>query len=136
MVERVKADRKARQTSGLLKLKKGERVGGREKGQPNKITRLLKDAILMAGEASGSDGRGKDGLIGYLQWLSRREPAVYGRLLEKLLPYQLTGKDGGPVQMEYRTKADVIERLKEKGLPVPQSLMEVPAYVPPNDTQH
>jgi hypothetical protein len=136
MSNRVRIDKKARQTSGLLKPKRGERPGGREKGQPNKVTRLLKDAILMAGEASGVDGKGKDGLIGYLVWLSRREPAVYGRLLEKLLPYQLTGKDGGPVQLEYKTKAEVIQRMRDRGLPIPPSLTDVPEYKAPTETKH
>lgn len=80
----------------------------------------------MAAEASGSDGKGKDGLVGYLQWMSRKHPQPFAKLMEKLLPLQLTGKDGGPLQMEYRSKDEVVQRLKERGLPVPQSLMETP----------
>ena len=129
MAERVRINErpmtaKERGHANLVKPKKGERFGGREKGQANKTTRILKDCILMAGEASGSDGKGKDGLVGYLTWLSRREPAVYGRLLERILPLQLTGKDGGPMQFEYRNKSDLVARFKERGLPVPPSLIE------------
>lgn len=105
-----------------------EKVGGREKGKPNKTTMLLKEAIIMAAECEGLDRRGKDGLVGYLRYLSRREPAVFGRLMEKLLPYQLTGKDGSPMQMVHTTKDQLVERFKERGLPMPPSLMEMPTH--------
>jgi hypothetical protein len=101
---------------------------GRRPGQTNKTTVLLKEAILMAAEAEGDNQRGRDGLVGYLRTLARREPAVYGRLLEKLLPYQLTGKDGSPMQMVHTTKDQLVERFKERGLPMPPSLMEMPTH--------
>lgn len=101
---------------------------GREKGVKNKTTLLLKEAIIMAAECEGLDTKGKDGLVGYLRRLSRREPAVFGRLMEKLLPYQLTGKDGSPMQLVHTTKEQVIERFKERGLPLPANLMEMPTH--------
>src|SRR5262249_28140477 len=54
---------------------------GRKKGQANRTTRLLKDAILEAATLVGQDGRGKDGLVGYLKSLAVKEKAVYARLL-------------------------------------------------------
>lgn len=115
----------------LHRFKKGDprpEGAGRQKGKPNKTTMLLKEAIIMAAECEGLDRRGKDGLVGYLRQLSRREPAVFGRLMEKLLPYQLTGKDGSPMQMVHTTKAELVERFKERGLPMPPSLMEMPTH--------
>lgn len=110
--------------------KKGERVegAGRKKGSRNKTTKLLKEAIIMAAECEGRDGHGKQGLVGFLRALSRREPAVFGRLMEKLLPYQLTGKDGSPMQMEHTTKEQIVERFKERGLPLPGSLLNMPTH--------
>lgn len=105
-----------------------EKKGGREKGQKNKVTVLLKEAIITAAELEGSDRKGRDGLVGFLRRLSRRQPVVYGRLLEKLLPYQLTGKDGSPMQMVHSTKEQLIERMKERGMPLPPSLMEMPTH--------
>lgn len=105
-----------------------EKKGGREKGTKNKITVLLKDAIIQAAELEGSDRKGKQGLIGFLRRLSRRNPVVYGRLLEKLLPYQLTGKDGSPMQVVHSTREQLLERMKERGLPLPPSLMEMPVH--------
>lgn len=114
--------------------KKGEKRpegSGRQKGSTNKVTALLKDAILQAAELEGSNQQGKDGLIGYLRVLSRREPVVFGRLLEKLLPYQLTGKDVAPMQMVHTTKEQILERFKERGLPIPPSLMTMPTHGDP-----
>lgn len=109
--------------------KKGhEKVGGREKGKKNKVTVLLKEAIIMAAEREGSDRHGKEGLVGFLRALSRREPAVFGRLMEKLLPYQLTGKDGSPMQVVHSTREQLIERMKERGMPLPPSLMDMPVH--------
>ncbi len=105
-----------------------EKKGGREKGVTNKTTGLLKEAIILAAEAEGDNQKGRDGLVGYLRVLARREPNVFGRLLEKLLPYQLTGKDGAPMQVVHNTREQLIERMKERGLPLPPSLMEMPVH--------
>lgn len=101
---------------------------GRQKGSKNKLTVLLKDAILQAAELEGSDRHGKGGLVGFLRMYSRKHPVVYGRLMEKLLPYQLTGKDGSPMQVVHTTKQQLLDRMKEKGLPLPQSLLEMPVH--------
>lgn len=105
-----------------------EKTGGRQKGVVNKTSMLLKDAIIRAAEAEGEDQKGKDGLVGFLRSLSRSEPAVFGRLLEKLLPYQLTGKDGSPMQMVHTTADQLRERFKERELPFPPSLIDMPTH--------
>lgn len=105
-----------------------EKIGGRAKGTKNKTTVLLKEAIIMAAEHEGLDRHGKDGLVGFLRMLSRREPAVFGRLMEKLLPYQLTGKDGSPMQVVHSTKQQLLDRMKERGMPIPTSLMDMPTH--------
>lgn len=105
-----------------------EKKGGREKGVKNKVTVQLKEAILQAAELEGSDRNGKGGLVGFMRKLSRRNPVVYGRLLEKLLPYQLTGKDGSPMQVVHQTREQLLERMKERGLPLPPSLLEMPVH--------
>ena len=62
---------------------------GRPKGSPNKTTALLKLAVLQAAEAEGSDGNGKDGLVGYCRSLARDHPTAFTTLLGKILPSQL-----------------------------------------------
>lgn len=68
---------------------------GRPKGALNKTTTLLKDAILKAAEKAG----GKEGVIGYLAVQAEENPGPFMALLGKVLPMQVTGEDGGPVQI-------------------------------------
>lgn len=72
---------------------------GRPKGMPNKTTTLLKDAIMQAAEASGGDGKGKEGLIGYLKKQAVDEPVAFMSMLGKVLPLQVTGQDDGPIKL-------------------------------------
>jgi hypothetical protein len=67
---------------------------GRPKGAKNKTTALLKDAILQAATNAG----GQEGLIGYLQAQALDNPGPFIALLGKVLPMQVTGEDGGPVE--------------------------------------
>jgi hypothetical protein len=62
---------------------------------PNKTTALLKDAILQAAAQAG----GKDGLVGYLMTQASANPQSFLPLLGKVLPMQVTGEDGGPLQI-------------------------------------
>lgn len=105
----------------VIPLKKGERKGGRVKGQPNKITRQLKDAIIMAAEQCGEDGKGKDQLVGYLKRLARNYPKTFAALLGRVLPMQITGKIEGEatLHVKYKSVEEVKAELKERGLPIP-----------------
>lgn len=71
---------------------------GRPKGVQNKSTALLKDAILKAAERAG--GGGEDGIANYLQDQAFKNPGPFIALLGKVLPMQVTGEDGSPVQLE------------------------------------
>lgn len=68
---------------------------GRPKGVLNKNTTLLKDAILQAATNAG----GKDGLVGYLTTQATDNPNAFMPLLGKVLPMQVTGEDGGALQI-------------------------------------
>lgn len=74
---------------------KGKAGPGRPKGVPNKTTTLLKDAILAAAAKAG----GKEGLEGYLAHQATENPQSFLPLLGKVLPMQVTGEDGGPLQI-------------------------------------
>lgn len=69
---------------------------GRPKGMQNKTTTALKEAILEAGNLTGSDGEGKGGMVGYLKFLATQNPAAFSTLLGKVLPHTLhvSGADG------------------------------------------
>lgn len=73
---------------------RGNAGKGRPKGAPNKTTALLKDAILQAAEAAHAQG-----MTGYLTEQAKANPAAFMTLLGKVLPMQVTGEDGGPLQV-------------------------------------
>jgi hypothetical protein len=94
---------------------------GRAKGKRNKTTIMLKEAVLKAAELVGQDQRGKEGLVGYLKMLAIKERALFSRLLEKVLPMQLSMKDEtDPRRM--LTPEQAVARLRERGIPVPPGL--------------
>ena len=79
--------------------KRPQPKGGSRKGIPNKTTATLKEAILIAAERVGQDGKGKDGLTGYLVRVANEDVKAFAGLLGKVLPLQITGANGGPVQI-------------------------------------
>lgn len=74
---------------------------GRPKGSVNKVPRMLVDTILEAGAALGSNGKGKDGLKGYLMSLGARDPRSFAMLLGKILPTQVKLNDGMPSRRDF-----------------------------------
>ncbi|WP_035830672.1 hypothetical protein [Kaistia adipata] len=72
---------------------------GRPKGARNKVTALLKDAILQAAvEAGGDHGEeGDDRLVAYLAHIARTQPAAFCGLLGKVLPLTLAGDKNSPL---------------------------------------
>lgn len=70
---------------------------GRPKGQPNKTTALLKDAILQAAEAAD-----KGGLVGYLTVQANENPGPFLALLGKVLPTQIAGDPDNPLKLVTR----------------------------------
>lgn len=79
---------------------------GRKKGVPNKTTQFLKDAILLAAEDVGEDGKGRGGLTGYCRFLAKEEPKAFAGLMGKVLPTQIAGSlDVNHVSKEQRDAA-------------------------------
>jgi hypothetical protein len=66
---------------------------GRPKGVPNKATKALKDAIMNAFEEVGGEA--------YLVTVARDDPRTFCTLLGKVLPMQVTGEDGGAIQVTW-----------------------------------
>jgi hypothetical protein len=60
--------------------KKGhKKLGGRQKGTPNQVNQDLIDRIVQAAEQVGSDGKGKNGVDGYLQMLAGKKGPIFCR---------------------------------------------------------
>lgn len=93
----------------------GGNIGaGRPKGALNKTTATLKEAILRAAELAGNDGKGKDGLIGYLRRVAEQDVKAMAGLLGKVLPLQVTGENGGPVRFE-RIERVIVDPANQDG---------------------
>ena len=89
---------------------------GNREGSPNKVSRVLKEAIILAAEAAGSDKKGKDKLVGYLYMLAiKPDPILFVSLLRAVLPLQVTADVRHTDSL--KTAAEVRAELKARGLP-------------------
>ena len=68
---------------------------GRPKGVPNKLTASVKEAIEAAAQGLGGGTR----LEAWAREAPENEKAFWTTIYPKLLPLQVTGKDGGPLQI-------------------------------------
>ena len=71
---------------------KGQKTGGRKVGNPNKMTRELKEMILEALDKAGG--------VEYLVKQADEKPVAFLGLVGKVLPLQVTGPNGGAVKFE------------------------------------
>lgn len=127
--------------TNLYRTPKGSRNGGgREKGVQNKITTTVKEALSLAMDKSGFDGKGKDGMVGYLTWLSRAEPVAFTTLIKSVIPLQLQGnlninntnqQNAGQQEMGLKEFEKV---LAERGIRVPSLIDVTPLPVRPMKT--
>ena len=83
---------------------KGSKTGGRKAGVPNKVTKELKDLILGALDQAGGQA--------YLHKQALANPGPFMTLVGKVLPLQVTGKDGAPLQHEDVTALTPEDRQK------------------------
>jgi hypothetical protein len=91
------------------------KMGGRKKGSQNRVTRDVKEAILEAGERIGSDGKGKDGLVGAVMGVYRRKPEAWMAALAKLIPnnHRVTKTE---TMIAYQTLEQLQEEMRQVGL--------------------
>lgn len=75
---------------------KGFKTGGRQKGSLNKTTATAKEAIALAAEQLG----GTERLVAWAKEDPANERAFWSTIYPKLLPLQVTGDGGGPLQIE------------------------------------
>lgn len=67
---------------------------GRPKGVPNRLAASVKGMILQALQEAH-----KDGGAAYLREQAEKNPAAFMTLVGKVLPLQLTGEEGGPIDV-------------------------------------
>lgn len=97
--------------------------GGRKKGSENKLSASVKECILTAIERYGQDGKGKEGMIGYFFSLCS-DKVLMTRLVEKILPMQVTGKDGGAIQV-FTLPPETAKHLKPEELAALEKALQV-----------
>ena len=109
----------------LLVPEKGEKHpnAGRPKGAKNVMTRVLKDAILLAAEESKHSNGG--GVAGYLTYIADERPDLFVKLLAKLLPLQerelaqaAKERDKLVKPVVYKSAAEFRAALIARGMPV------------------
>lgn len=71
----------------------GRKTGGRKAGTPNKLSGVAKDNIAAVFNRLG-------GTEAMAVWASENPTAFYN-LYAKLLPHEVTGEDGGPVEVSF-----------------------------------
>jgi hypothetical protein len=95
-----------------------QKIGGREKGTPNKTTRFLKDAVMLAAELEGRDGNGKDELVGFLRRVANEDLRAFVMLLGRVLPLQYDSRPDTRVEVTYRSVAEVRKELEARGISI------------------
>lgn len=84
----------------MARPKGSPKSGGRIKGTPNKVTSAFKTAVLNVFNENGGEG-----------WLSRwamENPTEFFKIAARLIPQEITGKDGGPIEMQVKKIERVI----------------------------
>ncbi len=109
---------------------------GRQLGQPNYVTKNLRDLILQAAEEVGfvkriekfdAEGKsigfepvstGDEGMKGYLKWAAVHQPARFLAMLTRILPMQINAKTESPgfqPDVRYRSFAEVRADMRAVG---------------------
>ncbi len=101
---------------------------GRAKGTPNKTTTASKGAILLAAGDVGEDGKGRDGLQGYLRRVAKEDVGAFGGLLDKGCRCSLHGDDGGGVQVDHQEKFGGGSRTSRRL--APRSIIDIVSTAP------
>jgi hypothetical protein len=88
---------------------------GRPKGSKNRFTREVKEALINAFNTAGGEA--------WLVQLASKDRRAFASLLSKLLPNQVTGKDGGPLEHQVTMLQAGLAHLTPKELETFQALM-------------
>jgi hypothetical protein len=91
----MKDESPVKKTEGKRKVGDGTPGPGRPKGKLNKTTVAAKDAIAAAAESLGGAQR----LVAWAQEDPANERIFWGTIYPKLLPLQVAGEGGGPLQL-------------------------------------
>jgi hypothetical protein len=104
---------------------------GRKIGSPNLTTKIVREAAIMAAEIVGQDGRGKDGLVGYLVNAASKNPVPFLSMLGRCIPVEVKGTVANElVNVKYQTVEKIREAFRRQGIPVPPDLYRLEYHDP------
>ena len=89
---------------------------GRDVGQVNRYTRVLKEAIIIAAEEHGRNGNGKDKLIGFMRKVIDEDLRTFCMLMGRAMPLQVETREDGPKEVIYATVDEVKREMASKGI--------------------
>jgi hypothetical protein len=90
---------------------------GRQPGSANRVTRILKEALIIAAEEEGRDGHGAGELVGFLRRLINEDIRSFAALLGRVIPLQVEGKSGDMrVEITYDSIDQVRQELEAQGI--------------------
>lgn len=90
----------------MARPKGSPKLGGRQKGTPNKMTAAVKDMIITALDKAGG--------VDYLVRQASENPGPFMTLVGKVLPLQVTGENGEAIKTEARLALDVSSMTEEQ----------------------
>jgi hypothetical protein len=93
-----------------------KRAKGPQYGQRH-ITAVLKDAVIYAAQCVGENGKGLNGLVGYLKTLAIEHPKAFAALLGRVIPLHVTSTN--TTEVTYRSVEEVKADLKARGIHIP-----------------
>ena len=93
------------------------KTGGRKPGSSNMLTREIRECILQAATEFGSDGKGKEGAVGFFKYMTKQNLTAFAMLLARILPTQVNAEiNSQPRRLPSRE--EIIAELKQLGLPI------------------
>ena len=107
--------------------KRHQKVGGRKKGVQNLLTRELKQAIINGAIRHGEDGKGRNGLEGYMYFLASKDHKVFGMLLRAVLPMEVKASFDATVNVPYQSLEQAADDARRLGLPETR-ILEITEY--------
>jgi hypothetical protein len=115
--------------------KKGhQKLGGRKKGTPNRINQNLIHRIVQAAGEVGSDGKGKNGIDGWLQILARKKTGYFVGLFRQAVQKQIPATEPEN-EIIYSSEQDFRQALIDRCLhstllpPPPRDFNEKPPVI-------
>jgi hypothetical protein len=93
------------------------KTGGRKPGSSNMLTREIRECIWQAASECGSDGKGKEGAVGFFKYMAKQNLAAFAMLLARILPTQVNAEINGQPR-HLPSREDILTELRQLGLPI------------------